>query len=157
MPPADEPTARVSPAEVDPPESGKPLGERELSTIVERIFEYQWLAHEQAIPDVVARVDALRRQLASPTAEIREYWRASAHGLAELDHQVGRLADIGGGGLSIVMATAIKKGAQTSVRVTDDEGGWIYEFPCVVVWSTPGPDPRAGLRFAGKPRRARLD
>lgn len=153
----EDPTARTDSADLDPPPVAKPLGERDLSTIVERIYEYVWLSHDSTMPDVAERVVALRQQLAAPTEEVREFWRASAYGLAELDHQVGRLTDIGGGGLSVTMATPIKRGAETHVRVTDDDAGWVYEFPCVVVWSTPDPDARAGLRFAGKPRRARVD
>ena len=123
----EDPTARIGAADVE--RSGTRLDERELSAIVERIFEYVWLSHDMTMPGVGERVEELRRQLASPTEEVREFWRASAHGLAELDRQVGRLSDIGAGGLSVAMATPIPRGERTNVRVTDDEAGWVYEFP----------------------------
>jgi len=153
----DDSTLRVSSADVDRPHPPKPLGERELSTVVERVFEYVWLSHDEPVPDVALRVGALREQLASPTEEVREFWRVPAHGLAELDRQVGRLSDIGGGGLCVATVHPLESGTQMRVRVTDDQSGWVYEFPCVVVWSSSEPDPHAGLRFTGRPRRARLD
>ena len=153
----DDSTLRVSADDVERARPPKPLGERELSKIVERVFEFVWLSQDEPEPDVALRVGALRQQLASPTEDVREFWRVPAHGLAELERQVGRLSDIGGGGICVATVHALDAGSEMRVRVTDDEAGWVYEFPCVVVWSSPDPDPHAGLRFTGRPRRARLD
>lgn len=153
----DDTTMRVSPADLERPHPPRPLAERDLSAVVERVFEYLWLSHDERVPDVALRIDALRQKLASPTEEVREFLRVPAHGLCELDRRVGRLADIGGGGLCVATVHPVDTGVPTDVLFTDDEAGWVYEFPCVVVWTTPEPDARAGLRFTGKPRRTRLD
>ena len=150
-------TTKGAASDVDLPGAG-PSGSEELAGIVERIYQFVWLQHDDSIPDAIEQIEELRSELASPSEEVREYWRVSARGLAELGAQVGRLTDIGGGGLSISTTRPLPIGAVTHVRLTDDENGWIYEFPCVVVWShDEADDARAGLRFVGRPTRSRLD
>lgn len=153
----DDGTLRVSSSDVEAQAAPKPLEERELSTIFERVFTFVWLLHDEPVPDVLLRIDALRRQLGSLTEEVRQFWRAPARGLAELDRQAGRLSDIGGGGLGVATARPVAAGLETRVRVPDEEAGWLYEFPCTVVWATAEPEPRIGLRFTGRPQRVRMD
>lgn len=88
--------------------------------------------------------------------DVREFWRADATGLAELGAHVGRLLDIGGGGACVSTTRPLEVGATLVARLSDEPGGWTYEFPAVVVWSEGAPDPRAGLRFEGEPRRVRM-
>lgn len=155
---SDDRTERVSEMDlVEEAGAPAPLPERSLSAIFDRVFQFHWFANEPYSPDTAVRTEALRERLGAATDDVREYWRAAANGLAELGAQVGRLVDIGGGGLCVSTTRPLEVGAATEARLTDEDAGWTYEFPCVVVWAEGAPDPRAGLRFAGKPRRVRMD
>lgn len=158
----EESTQRVSAQEIEDAAEGRtPLAERPLSTIFERVFQFHWFSHEEGSSAAIVHAEAMHERLETDGDDVREFWRAEASGLAELGVpealQAGRLVDIGGGGLCVSTARPLEVGAFTEARLTDEEGGWAYEFPCVVVWAEGAPDPKAGLRFDGRPRRIRLD
>ncbi|MBI2892252.1 MAG: PilZ domain-containing protein [Deltaproteobacteria bacterium] len=110
-------------------------------------------ARERVSAERERRKGFLRRALASPMPEVREFARVAARGLAEIGADVGRLTDIGGGGLGISTLHPLPVGHRTNVRLEDIDSGLSYEFPCVVVWSRDGSDPGIGVRFWGKPTR----
>jgi len=150
-------TQRVSASDLDRELVERPpLPEPSLSVIIYRVFQFHTSANEPYSPDAAVRTETLRERLGTTTDDVREFWRADGAGLAELGAHVGRLVDIGGGGVCVSTTKPLEVGAFTEARITDEAGGWTYEFPAVVVWVEGGPDARAGLRFEGRPRRSRL-
>jgi hypothetical protein len=127
-----------------------------LNVVMAWVFELLTLSAaepHQGAAERERRRSFLRRALASPTPEVREFARVAARGLAEIGAHVGRLTDIGGGGLGISTLHPLPVGHRTSVRLEDIDSGVSYEFPCVVVWSRLGADPGIGVCFWGKPSR----
>jgi hypothetical protein len=154
---SDGGTQRVSASDVDKEMTERPpLPEPSLSVIIYRVFQFHTVANEPYSPDTAVRTEALRERLGTTTDDVREFWRADGAGLAELGAQVGRLVDIGGGGMCVSTTKPLEVGMHVEARLSDEAGGWTYEFPAVVVWTEGDPDPRAGLRFEGMPRRTRL-
>lgn len=150
-------TQRVSVSDVEAEIAERPpLPEPSLSVIIYRVFQFHTAANEPYSPPTAVRTEALRERLGNTNDDVREFWRADGSGLAEIGAQVGRLVDIGGGGACVSTTRPLQIGTLTEARLTDEAGGWTYEFPAIVVWAEGVPDPRAGLRFQGMPRRTRL-
>lgn len=157
---SEAPTCDTMPVRLDDirPEPRKAEGSSgpPMSVVMAWVFELLTLAEAESrhlSAERGRRMAFLRHALGSPTAEVREFARVPARGLAEVGAHVGRLTDIGGGGLGISSLQPLPVGQRTRVRLEDIDSGVCYEFPCVVVWSRQGSDPGIGLRFWGKPSR----
>ncbi|MBI2897745.1 MAG: PilZ domain-containing protein [Deltaproteobacteria bacterium] len=142
---------------------------RALAAVLERICRFLAVTEDKcALHEAARRAEARRLDLASPTPEVREFARIEARGLAEFapsrprtragrsrgraepeSFRVGRLVDVGAGGLGISTVHPLEAGASTRVRVTEPSTGRVYAFGCVVVWSRTGDESAMGVRFVG--------
>lgn len=141
-----------------------------LGAILDRICRFLEITQDKcSLHEAARRAEARRLDLASRSPEVREYARIEARGLAEFASgrprtrtgrsrrpprsdgglRVGRLLDVGAGGLGISTVRPLEAGTLTRVRVTEPSTGRVYAFGCVVVWSRSGTDAAMGLRFVG--------
>jgi hypothetical protein len=137
-----------------------------MRNLLEMIYEYQLLrSKEQSLSIELdagerVRLMGLHRLLQGETIDptsrrelARVRLRLPVHFTMAGGIETGEVRDVSGGGMCILTSQPPPEGTRLIVRVTDEQTGSEYVFPCRVVWRQGRGPGRMGVELDGVPHR----